>query len=235
MESFATAQILNVAGLAGVVLYLGSYSLLQLGLLSGNGYAYALLNLCAASLVLLSLTVAFNLSSAIIQISWILISIFGIARLVWISRTVRFSPEERRFLQSVFPDMPTPVARRFLDRGNWIDADEGVVILTEGDPVLNLYYLASGEVQVTSGGQIIGTVEHGLLGEMNVISAGPASATAKVRAPARLFAISGSILRRMVLRDPEFRVLLENGMGRDTGRKLISANQRLSALSREQA
>lgn len=235
MESFSTTQIFNAAGLAGLVVYLGSYSLLQMGVLCGNGYAYATLNLCAASLVLLSLTVAFNLSSAIIQISWILISIFGIARLGWINRTVRFSSEEGQFLQNVFPDMPTPIARRFLNGGNWINAEEGDLILTEGDPVLNLFYLAVGEVLVKSGGEIIGTVEDGLLGEMNVMSAGPASATVEVRSPARLFVISGAILRRMVLRDPEFRGLLENGMGRDTGRKLIFANQRLSAKSPETA
>ncbi|MGY6697368.1 MAG: cyclic nucleotide-binding domain-containing protein [Roseinatronobacter sp.] len=233
MESFAATRILNMAGLAGVVLYLGSYALLQMGLLRGNGYAYSLLTLFAASFVLLSLTVAFNLSSVIIQISWILISIFGIACLVWINRNVRFSSDEHLFLQTVFPDMPRPTARRFLDRGTWISAEEGVVILIEDDPVLNLYYLASGEVQVISGGQVIGTVKQGLLGEMNAISGGPASATLEVCALARLFAISGNILRRMVLRDPEFRVLLENGMGRDTGRKLMFANERLSELSRD--
>jgi predicted tellurium resistance membrane protein TerC len=80
---------MNTAGLAGVVLYLGSYALLQSGILRGSSYTYAILNLCAASLVLLSLTVAFNLSSAIIQASWVVISVLGIARLIWINRRMR--------------------------------------------------------------------------------------------------------------------------------------------------
>jgi len=231
MEIFTSDQLLNGAGLAGVLFYLGSYALLQLGLLRGNGYAYAILNLVAASLVLLSLTVAFNLSSALIQMSWVVISIFGIARLMWINRRVRFSDEEQALLDTVFPDMPTPIARRFLNRGNWVDAESGALLLAEGEPVVNLYYLADGKVQVISGGQPIGTVGNGLLGEMNVLSGGVASASVTVLDPARLFVISGDTLRRMVARDPEFRILLENGMGRDTGRKLMRANERLSTLS----
>jgi hypothetical protein len=235
MGNFSTEQLFNVAGLTGVVLYLGSYALLQLGMLRGNGYAYATLNLCAASLVLLSLTVAFNLSSAIIQISWVVISILGIARLAWINRMVRFSDEDRAFLAHIFPDMPSPIARSFLDCGTWIDADEGALLLEEGEPVRNLFYIAHGEVAIMSGGELIGTVEAGLLGEMNVLSGGPASASVEVVKAARLFVISGTTLSRMAARDSDFRIFLENGMSSDTGRKLMRANQRLSTLTGDRA
>ncbi|TVP70234.1 MAG: cyclic nucleotide-binding domain-containing protein [Rhodobacteraceae bacterium] len=230
MGDLSAEQLMNMAGLAGVVLYLGSYALLQSGILRGSSYTYAILNLCAASLVLLSLTVAFNLSSAIIQASWIVISMLGIARLIWINRRVRFTAEEKAMLQDVFPDIPRAVARRFLDRGNWIDAEEGALLLGEGEPVANLYYLAKGQVNVNSGGQVIGKAKSGLLGEMNVLSGGPASASVMAATPARLFVISSEALQRFAARDSDFRILLENGMSRDTGRKLMRANQRLSAL-----
>ncbi|MEX0369308.1 MAG: hypothetical protein AB3N09_01665, partial [Tateyamaria sp.] len=70
----------QIAGFAGVAFYLGSYALLQLGVVRGNGYPYALMNLAGASLVLVSLVTGWNLFSAIIQISWITLSIVGIAR-----------------------------------------------------------------------------------------------------------------------------------------------------------
>lgn len=228
MEFSLTEQVLQWAGLAGVVIYLGSYALLQAGVLRGSGFAYAVFNLCAASLVLLSLSVAFNLSSAIIQISWIIISLYGIARLAWLNSRVRFSDEERAMLRRMFPDMPPPIARRFLNRGNWVDAEEGAVLMVEEEPVVNLYYIANGQVQVASGKQVVGTVESGFLGEMNVLSGGPASATVQVVSKSRLFVISGAALRALAARDPDFRLLLENGMNRDTGRKLKRANQRLS-------
>lgn len=229
MENFMTEQVLNGAGLAGVALYLGSYALLHTGFLRGSGFAYAVLNLCAASLVLLSLIEEFNLSSAIIQISWIIISLFGIARLAWLNSRVRFSVEERTMLHQMFPDMPPAIARTFLNRGNWIDAEEGAVLIEEAQPVVNLYYIADGQVQITSGEQVVGTVESGFLGEMNVLSGGPASATVQVLSPSRLFLISGAALQALAARDSDFRLLLENGMNRDTGRKLMRANQRMSA------
>ncbi|WP_439154213.1 Crp/Fnr family transcriptional regulator [Yoonia sp.] len=228
MNSSLTEPLLQGAGLAGVVLYLGSYALLQIGLLRGSGYAYATLNLCASSLVLLSLTVAFNLSSAIIQTSWIIISLLGIARLAWLNNRVRFSDEEWDMLQKMFPDMPRPMARRFFNQGNWITADKGTTLTEEGQPVVNLYYLANGQVQATSAGQEIAVVSSGFLGEMNVLSRGAASATTTVVAESRLFVISGVALQRMAARDSDFRILLEVGMSRDTGRKLKLANQRLS-------
>jgi len=217
-----------------VVLYLGSYALLQAGILHGSGYTYAILNLCASSLVLISLMVAFNLSSAIIQVSWIVISLMGIARLAWMNGRVRFSTEEQVLLRKVFPDMPPSVARRFLNRGTWVDAEERATLTKEGTPVTNLYYLAEGQAQVTSGGQMISEITSGLVGEMNVLSGAEASATVKIVSPSRLFVISGDSLRRLTARDPDFRILLEIGMSRETGRKLMRTNARLSAQAASQ-
>ncbi len=67
-------------GLAGFLAYLISYTLLQTGAIDGNGAVYAMSNLAAASLVFVSLLDAFNLASALIQVSWILVSLFGIWR-----------------------------------------------------------------------------------------------------------------------------------------------------------
>ncbi len=75
----------NAAGMVGVVLYVGSYSALQLGKLDGNSILYCLLNGGAASLVLISLFYDFNLASAVIQIIWISVSLFGVSR-YWLNR-----------------------------------------------------------------------------------------------------------------------------------------------------
>lgn len=234
MELFFSDAAFNAAGLTGVVLYLGSYALLQAGLLRGSSYSYAILNLCASSLVLISLIVAFNLSSAIIQISWIVISLMGIARLTWINHRVNFTTEEQAMLRQVFPNMPPHIARRFLNRGNWIDAEEGFQLTEEGEPVGNLFFIFEGEARVISGGQIIGTITSGLVGEMNVLSSGEASATVHIKSASRLFVISGDLLREMSARDSDFNIVLQNGMSRDTGRKLMRANASLSAQATTQ-
>ncbi len=76
----------NYIGLVGVALYVCAYFLLQLGRIDGNGNIYCLANLAAASLVLWSLSVDFNLSSVLIQITWVVLSIVGLGRR-WRART----------------------------------------------------------------------------------------------------------------------------------------------------
>ncbi len=76
----ASTEIYQAIGVAGFVLYMLSYFLLQIGKIQGSGNVYILMNLMAASFVLVSLVHNFNLASALIQISWILISIIGLIR-----------------------------------------------------------------------------------------------------------------------------------------------------------
>jgi len=72
----------QMVGLSGTALYIGSYFLLQAGKIRGDSVTYSVLNLLAASLVLFSLSYKFNLASTLIQISWILISLVGLARIL---------------------------------------------------------------------------------------------------------------------------------------------------------
>lgn len=67
-------------GVAGFALYLLSYCLLQLDRVDGNSSVYARMILIAATLVLVSLYFEFNLASALIQISYIIISMIGLLK-----------------------------------------------------------------------------------------------------------------------------------------------------------
>lgn len=221
-------ELLDWVGYMGVALYLGSYAALQAGIIRGSSYVYALLNLFAAGFVLASLAVSFNLSSALVQTFWIIISIVGLVRLAYINSWIRFSPEEQSLLHTVFPSMPKPMARLMLSRGNWIDADAGTQITTEGHRVRNLCFLAEGEARVLSGGAEIGRLENSLIGEMNVMEQNPASATVETTRDSRLFVLSADTLKRLCIRDPDFRMTLENGMSRATNHKLHTANWQLS-------
>ena len=65
----STAGIPEIAGILGFVVYMGSFSAVQLGCLSGNSVHFSIANVTAALLVLVSLTSEFNLASALIQVS----------------------------------------------------------------------------------------------------------------------------------------------------------------------
>ncbi|MEO9820209.1 MAG: hypothetical protein ABJ370_12145 [Paracoccaceae bacterium] len=89
---FNSLEALQVIGIVGFLLYLASFSGVQLEVLDGNGITYAVLNVFAASFVGLSLLAEFNLASALIQASWVIIGLAGISRRVY-----------RRTRSSAFP------------------------------------------------------------------------------------------------------------------------------------
>ena len=73
-------NVTNAIGVAGFVIYIAGFSLVQAGHLCGNGMVYALSNVVAAMLVLISLINAFNIASFLIQISFITTGLFGVIR-----------------------------------------------------------------------------------------------------------------------------------------------------------
>lgn len=70
----------DLVGNIGVFLILLSYVLLQLEKLQSTQLIYSALNAIGAVLVLVSLAFTFNLSSFIIEIFWLIISIFGLVK-----------------------------------------------------------------------------------------------------------------------------------------------------------
>ena len=68
------------AGLLGVATILLAYFLLQLGRLRGDALSYQLLNAFGAMALLISLLYAFNLPAFVMELAWLAVSIYGIAR-----------------------------------------------------------------------------------------------------------------------------------------------------------
>lgn len=71
--------IFEIIGVLGFGLYVLNYTLLTLGYINGQKVSYFILNLLAASFVLIGLTVSFNLAAALVQIFWVAMSLLGIA------------------------------------------------------------------------------------------------------------------------------------------------------------
>jgi hypothetical protein len=72
----------DLVGLIGVGLVLLAYFLLQTRMVTADDLRYPVINLVGAILILVSLTKTFNLASFVIEIAWIGISIYGIARIM---------------------------------------------------------------------------------------------------------------------------------------------------------
>jgi hypothetical protein len=69
----------TLVGLAGTLLVLVAFFLLQARKLHGNGLVYQLLNVIGAAAIIVSLFYAFNLASMLLEIAWLAISVYGMA------------------------------------------------------------------------------------------------------------------------------------------------------------
>lgn len=72
--------LLDAFGIAGVILLVITYLLLQVNRLPSAGLLYSLLNAIGASLIILSLLANFNLSAFLMEAFWVLISLIGVVR-----------------------------------------------------------------------------------------------------------------------------------------------------------
>lgn len=67
-------------GNIGLVVLLGTYLLLQMGRLESASLAYSLLNAAASLCIGVSLLFAFNMSAFLVEVFWLLISLYGICK-----------------------------------------------------------------------------------------------------------------------------------------------------------
>lgn len=80
MDGELSFLVFRAIGLLGFVTYLGSFIAVQSGHICPRGLTYPGLNVGAALLVLVGLQVEWNLSSALIQLTWIAVGLTTIGR-----------------------------------------------------------------------------------------------------------------------------------------------------------
>ena len=68
----------DLLGNLGVLLIVGSYFWMQVGRISGQSQTYSIVNAIGAALVLVSLYFDFNLSAALVEGFWLIISLLGL-------------------------------------------------------------------------------------------------------------------------------------------------------------
>jgi hypothetical protein len=76
----------EAAGVVGVLMTLAAYAAVQLHRLNAVGAPSLWMNFLGSSLILVSLSQHFNLSAALIEGAWALISMGGLLRLLWVRR-----------------------------------------------------------------------------------------------------------------------------------------------------
>ena len=218
--------IWTALGLFGVALYLCAYGALQLGFLRGSSPSYTLLNMLGAVFVLLSLVDAFNVSQMLISMSWIVLSLIGLARMAWERSNARFSDEERGFLGKHFASLPPHLARKFLKLGRWQTLIPGTVLTRQGQPVHELVYVASGVAEVRAHGSEVAVLGPGaLIGELTIMHGADASADVEVTHEARVFTLPRASLIRELEADHDFSLAVAGALQVEAQRKIDIANR----------
>lgn len=218
--------IWSAAGLAGVGFYLSAYGALQFGLIRGSSVTYTVMNMIAACFVLVSLSEAFNLSSALIQISWIVLSVIGLARMAWLRSSQRFTAEERGFLATHFASLPPHLARRFLNLGRWQSVSAGTILTRQGAPVHELIYIADGSAEVRAHGAVMTELGPGaLIGEMTIMQGAQATADVEVSTKSFVFSLPRAALIQELEADHDFALAVANALQIEARRKLDLSNQ----------
>jgi len=75
--------IADIIGLCGMLCGLGAYFLLQKGLVSARSAQYLGLNFTSPLLIMVSLSVHWNLPSFMLQLAWLAITLYGIHKHLW--------------------------------------------------------------------------------------------------------------------------------------------------------
>lgn len=145
------------------------------------------------------------------------------------NRAAQFNANEKAMLEGPLAGLGRAQARRLIDQGVWIDGREGDVLIREGEPAAQLYYLASGGGDVHSHGHLVGRVVPGqLVGEATVLGEAAAIATVTITQPARIWCAQGQQLNAYLAANPDARHALEHSF-------TVSLREKLDAMNRAAA
>jgi hypothetical protein len=76
----------NYIGICGVFMVLFAYFSMQVGKMAHNSVIFSAMNLVGSAFIMVSLYFDVNIASVVIEIAWLLISMFGLYKAVLLKR-----------------------------------------------------------------------------------------------------------------------------------------------------
>jgi CRP-like cAMP-binding protein len=163
------------------------------------------------------------------ELLFIAANFYQLALTAYRDRMSRFEPHEMLFRNACIPGLSPSDARRLLKIATVVDAPGGTHLTREHQAVQALVFILEGEVEIRIGERRIGLCGHAdFIGEIGVMSGGPATATAVAITPLRYFAFDASALRRLLARDHTIAQELELSFRQGLREKLVRANAALA-------
>ena len=134
---------------------------------------------------------------------------------------IDFSDEERHLHRTVFFDFTPVDFAKLMRLARWREAEEGTLLVEEGQAVEALILVYDGIARVEAGGRRVAELDAGhFIGEMSFTTRSPASATVRCSAPCRLVEWSRADLDGLLRRQAALRPALQAVLGRNMAEKL---------------
>jgi hypothetical protein len=142
------------------------------------------------------------------------------------NRSAKFDDAEKAMLGGPLAGLGRAQARRLIDQGMWMEGRQGEVLIREGEPAAQLYFLATGAGDVHSRGRLVGRIVPGqLVGEATVLGESAAIATVTLTQASHFWCAQGRALNAYLAANPDARHALEHGF-------TVSLREKLEAMNR---
>jgi hypothetical protein len=172
---------------------------------------------------------AHGMMSVILPFLILIIAGVQVASAIGANRAAKFSAEEQAMTEGPLAGLSKSQARRLIDQGMWMDGRPGDVLIREGEPAAQLYYIAKGGGDVHARGHLVGRIVPGqLVGEATVLGEEAAIATVTLTEPSRFWCAQGRSLNAYLAANPDARHALEHGF-------TVALRQKLEAMNRAAA
>lgn len=137
----------------------------------------------------------------------------------------RFSDEQAHFAESMPQSVERRAIKKMLGFSRLIEVAEGEAITTEGQPVKDLVYIATGVAKVETAGRIVAVCGPGdYIGELSFLTGAVATATTTAAKPVRVLAFDQVKLHQAIESDAGIRRAMEAGLNRNLVGKLVRSN-----------
>jgi CRP-like cAMP-binding protein len=210
-------------------LYIGIFAAVLIALIARKRLTNHVMLGIAGALGLLYGSTAHGMLGVILPFLILIVAGVQAASVYGANRTARFTAEEQAMLDGPLHGLGRARARRLMDQGIWIDGREGDVLIREGEPAAQLFYIASGGGDVHSRGNLVGRVGSGqLAGEATVLGESAAIATVTLTEPSRFWCAQGKSLNAYLAANPDARHALEHSFN-------VSLREKLDAMNRAAA
>lgn len=163
---------------------------------------------------------------------FVLANAVQIAMLLYRSRQHDLRPEERALFDQVLRIHEPLSQRRLLELFEWRDAAVGEVLITQGQHLPPLIYMASGAAAIQIDGQQVGVCGEGdFVGEMSLVSGDKATATVVVANAMRIAVIDHDALSLLARQSPAIGNAFDSALSRGLAAKVLRMNRAVSVSS----